>query len=119
MQVQGTMRLRSMGSNHCLSQAQTAVSGRHFVLREHFKPCTAKLGLQPIAEIDIVERASTQADAIQTRFVSYPFRNLGKRLDQAVVEALAHLRDGGIVPKVLQQGFKHGASVDNPSVALR
>ena len=52
-----------------LSQAQTAISGRHFFLREHLKSSFGQPRFEPFGQVNVVKRPATQAYTVEVRFL--------------------------------------------------
>ena len=103
-----------MRGDHRLSQAEAAIAGRDFGMREYTKSAVLESALQVGKQVHVVERSAAQADAIQSSAFADHLRQLHKNLNQAIVKTLADARNREMVLQVCDEGLESRFRVHHP-----
>ena len=78
-----------MRGDQGLPKAESAVTGGDFGLCEHFKTRRGEARNKSFLQVDVLERASTQADALEPRAIPEQVRQPQEDLNQRIVESAA------------------------------
>jgi hypothetical protein len=106
-----------MRCNHGLAQSQPAVSRGYFAVGEYLEAVFLQAGLQVREQVDVVERSSAEADAVDASCLPDQLRHLFESSNQTVMKPLAYRRRRRSEPKVSHDRFE--CSLRIGAVAIR